>query len=192
LNRGVLVVALAILVFCMPVQAREYKNDLSFGLGAFTFPDIAETTKDVGLLAVTLGLVSQEAKRDGPAYIFKYGRFVKEDLRLSLSAGYQKFKADHYLVQELWYTTEISYLDFMVRGDYYWLNREWVQLYSGAGLGIAMVTEEQKELGLEETEYWFAFHVNAFGCRVGKRVAGFVELGFGYNGILSAGITAAF
>ncbi len=176
----------------MPVQAREFKNDLSFGLGAFTFPDIAETTKDVGLLVGTMGLLSQKAERDGPAYILSYGRFVKEDLRLSLSVGYQKFKAEHYLLEELRYTTEISYLDFMVRGDYYWLNREWVQLYSGAGLGLAIVTEEEKESGLEETDYWFAFHVNALGCRAGKRVAGFVELGFGYDGILSAGITAAF
>ncbi len=71
-------------------------------------------------------------------------------------------------------------------GDYTYFRREWVQLYSGAGLGMAVVMEEDVDEKEAETEYWFAFQLNALGVRVGKRVAGFAELGFGYDGILSA------
>jgi hypothetical protein len=192
LKTGVLAMILSVLVFCSPLQAQEFKNDLSVSLGGATFPDITETAKEIGGIIGTAGFLRVESKRAIPAIIFNYGRFVNEDLRLSLNFCYQKFDVEHFIVDQLWFTTEVAYYDFMVRGDYTYLRREWVQLYSGAGIGLAVVIEGDVAEKYSDTEYWFAFHVNAFGCRVGKRVAGFVELGFGYDGIVAAGVTAAF
>jgi hypothetical protein len=187
-----LVIALFVLVFCAPAQSLEYKNDISFGLGAFTYPDIVESGRDIGGFIGLGGIVRSESKRDGLAYILNYGRVVKEDVKLSLSFGFQKFDVDLYAINYQVATLEFSYYTFMVRGDYTWYRKGWTNLYSGAALGLSAVTEEHEEEDLDETEYYFAFHVNAIGARLGNRVAGFVELGFGYSGILSAGITAAF
>lgn len=188
----VMVIALSLLVFSATVQAQEYRNDISFSLGVATFPDMAETTKDIGGIFIIGGLFRQESKSVTPAIVFNYGRFIKEDLRLGFTFGYQKFEVEHFVADYSSFTSEISYYNFMVRGDYTYFRREWVQLYSGAGLGLAVVMEEDVDEKETETEYWFAFHVNALGVRVGKRVAGFAELGFGFNGILAAGVTAVF
>jgi len=192
LKTALLVIAVSVLGFHTVVHAQDHKNDVSVTLGAFTFPDIAETSKDIGGIIGTAGFLRQEASRATPAIIVTYGRFVKEELRMSLSVGYQKFDVEWFIADDPWFTAEVSYLHVMVRGDYTYYTTEWVNLYSGAAIGLAVVTEEEREEKDTDTEYWFAFHVNALGARIGKRVAGFVELGFGYNGILSAGITAAF
>jgi hypothetical protein len=192
LKAAALIFAISLLVSNTVVHAQAYKNEISVTLGAFTFPDIAETSKDIGGIIVLFGLFRQESSRATPAIILSYGRSVKEDLRVGLSFGYQKFNVEYFLADSPRFTTEVSYFHFMARGDYTYFTREWVRLYSGAGIGMAVVTEEEQEEKSTDTEYWFAFQVNALGARIGKRVAGFVELGFGYNGILSAGITAAF
>ena len=187
-----LVIALLVLVFRAPAQAQEYKNDVSFGLGAFTHPDIAETVRDIGGFIVTGGIVRSESTRDGPAFIIRYGRVVREDVKLSFSFNFQKFDVDLYTLDHKWGETDFSYYPFMVRGDYTWYRKGRTALYSGAALGLSVVTEDDDEGTRDETEYYLAYQVNAIGIRLGNRVAGFVELGLGYGGILSAGITAAF
>ncbi len=187
-----LVITLFLLVFWAPVQAQECKNDVSFGLGAFTYPDMAETGRDVGGFIGLAGIVRSESTRDGPAFILSYGRLVREDVKLSFSFGFQKFNVDLYALDYKWATVNFSYYTFMVRGDYTWYRKSWTSLYSGAAAGLSVVTEESEGESQDDTEYYLAFQVNAIGVRLGNRVAGFVELGLGYSGILSAGITATF
>lgn len=185
-------IALLLLLSGSPVHGQKAGNEISIGVGGATFPDIAETAEDVGSIIGTIGLLRHTSKRTTPAVFASYGRFVDEHLKLGVSAGYQKFKNEYFIADAPWFSTEVSYFNFMFRGDYVYFDREWVDLYSGAGLGMAVVTEEKVEQKDTDTEYWFSFHVNALGARFGKRVAGFAELGFGFNGIVSAGLTAAF
>ena len=190
LKSTLIVITLVLFVFSAPAHSQEFKNEIKVGLGAFTFPDVTESTKEVGGLMVTLGFVKAESKRATPAFLFNYGRFVKDELKLSLSFDYQKFDVDVYWLDNLVGVSEISYYSFMLRGDYIWYRKDWVNLYSGAGIGFASVVEDYGDES--DTEYWFAFHVNAIGIRMGNRIAGFVECGFGYDGIFSAGLMAAF
>ncbi len=192
LKAFILAIAVFMLVFSAPVHAQEFKNEISFSVCAGTFPDYAEAAKDVGSIIILFGVIRQEASTATPGLIFKYGRFVSENVRMSLAFCYQRFNVEHFLVDVPWFTTSVSYYGFMLRGDYTYFRREWVQLYSGIGMGPAFVVSEGREEEETDTEYWFAFHLNAIGVRVGKQVAGFVELGFGYEGVISAGVTAAF
>lgn len=187
-----MLIALLALVFCAPARAREYKNDVSFGPGAFTRPDIVETARDIGGFIVTGGLVRSESTRDGPAFILSYGRVVQENMKLSFSFDFQKFDVDLYTHDVKWGQAEFSYYTFMLRGDYGWYRKGRATLYSGAAFGLSVVTEDDTEGSRDDTDYYMAYQVNAIGIRLGKMVAGFAELGLGYSGILSAGITAVF
>ena len=190
MKTATIVIALALFVCSAPVHAQDYRNEIKAGLGAATFPDIYETTRDIGGLVGTLGIVRSESSRAVPALLFSYGRFVKENLKLSLAFDYQKFDVDLYFLENKAGSSEFSYYTFMLRGDYVSYRKNWVNLYSGAGLGLSTVVESYENDS--ETEYWFAFHVNAIGIRMGNRIAGYVECGFGYDGIFSAGLMAAF
>lgn len=74
-----------------------------------------------------------------------------------------------------------------------WLNESIIQLYSGAGLGIAITmkeklfTNEPSKNGLE-LSLLPTYHLNIIGARFGKELFGFVEYGVGFKGMFSAGI----
>lgn len=49
-----------------------------------------------------------------------------------------------------------------------------------------------KETSIHDNSSYFNYKVTALGLRVGKKLAGFLELGFGFTGIVSAGISYQF
>jgi hypothetical protein len=71
---------------------------------------------------------------------------------------------------------------------------EWVQLYSGVGLGLTiwqqkLASNDPKLSGQDATELMFNFHLNAIGLRVGKALGASLELGVGAKGIINAGLS---
>jgi hypothetical protein len=64
-------------------------------------------------------------------------------------------------------------------------------MYSGLGFGISHASESGEDTE-SVNETCFAFQINAVGLRVGEQVAGFMELGFGFDGIIGCGITVRF
>lgn len=81
----------------------------------------------------------------------------------------------------------------MARTDYRYINR-FLQLYSGVAAGVSAGKSSPKSGtgGDSFSSTDFAFQVNALGLRVGHNFGAFAELGFGYNGIVSLGVSAKF
>ena len=78
--------------------------------------------------------------------------------------------------------------------DYHWIMRPGFQLYSGAGFGVRVRRGTYTD-GAETdtvTKALPAFHLNAVGLRVGRKVAFFAELGLGYKGVLAIGLNGQF
>lgn len=81
-----------------------------------------------------------------------------------------------------------------VEGDYRWVSRESLQMYSGLGGGFTFGKEDFRSASTDHTSeresiQSFAFHVTGVGARFGKKVAVHTELGFGYKGFLNAGLS---
>lgn len=76
----------------------------------------------------------------------------------------------------------------LVNGRLYYMNRPSFSLYSGIGAGYAGAQSSIRG----NAGGMFAFQVNALGFRVGRNIAGFGELGFGYQGMLQAGLSVRF
>jgi hypothetical protein len=79
--------------------------------------------------------------------------------------------------------------------EYHYFNRKLVQLYTGAQIGLLIYN--QKYFGYnneikKHNEFSVAFQVDAFGIRVGKKIGGFAEIGFGNAGIVKVGISGRF
>ena len=65
-------------------------------------------------------------------------------------------------------------------------------MYSGLAFGYAFQNIQYMPIeGEEEVENpgKMAFHINAIGFRFGKSIGGFLELGYGYKGILNFGFS---
>lgn len=82
----------------------------------------------------------------------------------------------------------------MPAADFTYLNKRIVKLYGGAALGIAIGAVKNTYSGGKTKEehamgYLPAFQLTPFGIRVGKEVAGYFEVGLGYKGFLTLGLS---
>lgn len=79
----------------------------------------------------------------------------------------------------------------MPTGKFYYMQRSKMSLYGlvGAGFLTANKTESNGEIEGKDNISGFAFQVNPIGIRVGKRFAGFAELGVGMKGFGTIGFS---
>ena len=77
----------------------------------------------------------------------------------------------------------------VVEGVLHYMNRPYCQIYGMLGLGVTIANIPKSEI-----RTWAVpnFHVAPFGVRVGRNYGGFLELGWGYKGILNVGFSAKF
>ncbi len=81
----------------------------------------------------------------------------------------------------------------MPKADIYYVNRELFSLYSGLAAGVSHSfchTNYSNRFDQSFNYFSVAYQLNALGIRVGKDIAGYVEFGFGYQGMVNLGISA--
>ena len=90
------------------------------------------------------------------------------------------FEYEYNIYDLYYYTTAVNF-------NWNYVNRPIFQLYGNVGMGTTIV---QSSDGINKL--YFNMHVSPFGVRVGKMVAGFTEVGFGYKGIINMGLSVKF
>ena len=90
-------------------------------------------------------------------------------------------------------STVVSYTA-LVSGSWLFYRSGVTELSAGLYLGISYKDETHKNIlsdfkPIEKDQIKFAYHITAFKARFGNRFGGFVELGFGYRGIINAGLS---
>ncbi|MEX1133140.1 MAG: hypothetical protein WEC15_07970 [Flavobacteriales bacterium] len=93
-------------------------------------------------------------------------------------------------------STETSYLSFLGRLDFKYINKPGFKLYSSLAAGISMrdaenLTATSAALNTEKSQMGGSFHLSPLGISVGNKVAFWAEAGFGFRGTFSAGIALA-
>ena len=85
-----------------------------------------------------------------------------------------------------YYLNTNLYIAAGVRFDYF--HKNITDLYSGFTLGANVRFHTTESTPLLMTTSRFTWQITALGVRFGKKVYGNVELGYGYKGLLSAGV----
>ncbi len=128
-----------------------------------------------------------------------YNRFLSEKIKLGISGSYSKYTNSLDIIKDgevkgnfKW---SDSFITLMLRFDFHYVRKEKISMYSGLSFGVSFVDGKNisggEDLALPSGTL-FAFHLNAFGVRFGKDLGFFLESGFGYNGIISGGISYQF
>lgn len=91
-------------------------------------------------------------------------------------------------------TEKVNAFAIAAETDYSYVLKEKMRMYSGFGMAFASnkYNRDAKRDDFEvsdERVFFPNIHVTGFGIRFGGKVAGFAELGFGYKGILNAGVS---
>ncbi len=193
-------IVLTLFAFLLPAagfgQAPIRKHDASFQFGVLSSDQAADLFGDVLLVIITLGNFSKNDVKYSGVPFLTYHYSANSRFGFGGAIGGYTVKGD--LVRQ---NAELVVGDFRETNyvaaaelDYHWIMRPGLQLYSGAGFGVRMrrgrYTDETDTQRASKTLP--TFHLNAIGVRFGQRVGFFAEFGYGYKGMLSAGVNAQF
>lgn len=187
-------------------NAQSKKGDVEFslGYGAFSAPKIRNEANDLFRGVATLGSQYETNKSTYGPLSLTGSYAVTNKFKLGLTFTLERDKS------ELWSKLlnddnhkkqgdiNVDSYGVMASGTFSYLNREYVQLYSGLAMGVGLRRESfDKEptssMMLESSSSTrFAYQITGIGVRLGGKLAGFAEVGYGYKGIVSTGIAYRF
>ena len=185
--------------FCQTANTSE----ISASLGVETLEDFRTALSDLTTTLLTStapgGKITFENGSRISAYNVHYAIAVKDHWMVGATLAYQTLSRDWLVNDKVAGQDSSTAYTIAVETDYRYISKPVFQMYSGAGLGLVSVKTDfilgpnlmlKGENG--QSSQYFTFQITALGFRVGKQLAGFAELGFGYKGIASAGLSYQF
>lgn len=129
-----------------------------------------------------------------------YRYHLNDVVSLGVDIGYQNSRREYTLSSKSNNKSDVhrkkttQLFLIMPAADFTYLNKKIVKLYGGAAVGVAIGAAKNTYSGGQEKEeksmgYLPAFQLTPFGIRVGKQVAGYFEVGLGYQGFLTLGLS---
>jgi len=163
---------------------------LSVGTGAATTIEILDFYRDLGLAfagvaSTRTGRTEVIVRADREQRRFRVGAsyaFTRWDTRLSDGGGPRGSTRD-----------EVHAV--LVHGQFRWIDQEHVELYSGVGAGVARWASSTVLDGNRDhfSGVYGAWQLHLIGLGVGTpSFRAFAELGFGFEGVVLAGLAARF
>lgn len=180
---------------CITAQAQ--KNEINVSYGLVSTNSFSEIFAESILEGFTGGLHSFKNFKSSGSINLDYYRAISKNLKVGGALVYEQVSRDSYFDKKFNGKTETNYISVMPQIKFLYIAKPAFELYSGLAAGASLRYEEynstdQGVKSQKESDIFFAFQANLLGIRVGKKLAGFAELGFGNKGILNAGISYRF
>lgn len=163
----------------------EGQNEISLSVGVITIPEIVTTLGDIFATSFT-GQKVEESEGSG-AITVAYSHFASPKFSYGLSATYERLTTTYSNPAD---KIKWNAFAFILNGRYHYVSRPSFRLYSGLGAGYATFNAKSNNSSFSNGA--FAFQVNALGARFGRQIGVFAELGFGYEGVIKAGVAYRF
>jgi hypothetical protein len=171
-------------------------NDLSAQFGVLSIDQVLDVFGDILLVVITLGNFSKDHVMYSGVPFLTYHHSANSRFGFGGAIGGYTSRGDlilqssDLLVGDFKETNTIAAAEL----DYHWIMRRGFQVYSGAGFGVRIRKGRYTdETGTESfSKALPTFHLNLIGVRFGQNIGFFAEFGYGYKGMLSAGINAQF
>lgn len=185
--------ALLLLKIGVAQQLHEIRASVGIGSGYF----IARQLADEGFL-FTGGSVFSTQKRELVKYM-EYAFEINKRISVGIAGSYNSFTfLDSYPENGEGTTYDYSQttLTILVRRYYSKNATKFCRFYGSTNFGISFKTKEISNNypgygtlsdGIRSYSL-FAAHITAIGISAGKRIGGYAELGWGFKGIINAGI----
>ena len=182
-------------LFVVSMNAQSKKNEIDLGAGVWSTNEIVGTMSSVivsGLTGIKMGdnnntgaihlgykYALSERFALGPVFTYDQGIYNAKEFSKDLSLYYTvgKFTSNFYTLA--------------VEGDYKYVNSDKFKLYSLAGVGATLLNQVYKPNEGDkksQSKVFFNFQITPIAIKYGSVFGVFAELGFGYKGIVSAGL----
>ncbi len=167
------------------------KVEINAGYGIATAPDIISGFSNMFTGALLPGVVERIDSEGFGSPFASADYYISNRFAVGLQYNFANYVHHYSLTDESIADLSNRYHTAMVRGKGVWINKPMFQLYSTVAAGPTFVTAKN-EMGHVDNKIHFAFHASPVGIRVGNQIAFFVEGGIGFQGLISAGISARF
>lgn len=184
------VIALLLLVFTTTLHAQERQWDIRIAAGASTRPYLHQ-----GGAPLFLSVFQPEWKELSFTESVMH-RLNNKHIRLGLSATQSVITQYH--VPALFFSSgddskyairKEKVFTLLPSFQYSFLDNGSICLYSGVSAGLAFAITNQYDDELKRQSIQDAYQLTFFGFRLGNRIAGFINVGYGYEGVVQLGIS---
>lgn len=166
-------------------------TEIYVGYGLLTAPDLITGFSNLFTGALLPGMVEKiDSKGFGSAF-GGIDYYLGNRFTLGIQYAYASFERRYEMDDESIATLKNQYHTLMLRGKGVWVAKPVFQLYSALAAGPSFARAKNNK-GETKSNTEFAFQVSPIGIRVGNHIAFFLEGGFGYQGMLSGGLSARF
>lgn len=174
----------------------QFKHEVSLGYGFGTMNQATAPYTDpfTELVSAIVGVdtYSEDVSYSGALHV-GYKTFVtkKEKLAVGGTFAYESAHGTYSYGSSKSGDVKRNFYTIAAEADYRWIKKEKFHLYSGLGLGYSFKKESVTPIGQSEQKTnggHFDLQIIGIGARYGSNVGGFMELGFGYKGIICAGL----
>ncbi len=172
----------------LSAQKGNYKNEFNIGISGVTVPQIIDFAQDFAQLAALFA--SENSETTVPFYL-EYSRFVSDRIRISGNFNYYKIEKDvrFMLTDDIVGKYKEKYYTGIIGLNYHYGKSGFSTFYSGIYVGaLYRDSDDNVEESLSKDKTFFAYHINLIGLKLGKKFTVSCELGFGFKGIINAGI----
>lgn len=189
-------IALFIIVFCSPIYAQDKgTHDFSISVGGITNNDFLNIASEIIITEISLKTESYTNSTSTPSIAITYKNALLDNWFFYGDIVYQSFKKDILLSGNNVGSLNNIFITFGIGSEYHYIHGDWFQMYSGLSLAYTNQYSNYKGSSTEIKDGSggnLNYQINALGFRVGKSLAGFAELGVGYKGIASIGLSYQF
>ncbi len=194
--RTALAVAAATLCLAPAGVGQSRKHDLSVHFGVVSSDQVIDILEDPAAVVIPAGAYSKVGQTFSAAPFLTYRRWITGRLAFGGAAGYFGSSGalvpagGEAIVGDFREKNYVGAVEIQLR----WMRKRTLELYSGAGFGVKVRRGTYRDGGATDafTKALPTFHLNALGLRAGKSFGFFAEAGYGYKGVLAAGLNARF
>ena len=181
------------------VQQSMPKHEIYTGLGLLNDNQMVAMLADVISTVVTLGYLVEPGTYHAFTPFIGYRYWFTKRFSLGGIFAFDVNSVKVYNSADPKQKREVNryYMTFAVEPKFNYISKPAFQLYGYLGLGATIVTfananfDDGSQAEISRVPY-FNVHVTPIGARFGKEFGGFVELGYGYKGIINAGVSYRF
>lgn len=161
------------------------RSELEFSYGVFPLPEVKGANKKL-FASDSHGTELDRTPGTG-SFSMAYNRFFSQRFSMGITGLYDDITVGY---KNMPSTLTWNIVAVLLNAKYNYVYDPRFHMYSGLSAGYAAVWANN--VNNTERNNGFAFQARLIGARFGTTVGGFAELGFGYEGVVKAGLSLQF
>ena len=184
---------LSLATMAMAQEEKLLRNEMAVGYGLLNSNQVINSFSNVLAGSVTNGNYAKTNNKWTGSIFASYKFAVSKNVSLGVTYAHTRNTADISVYNVPSGSSTTNYHTFAGEFQYNYISKPLVRLYSLVGAGITNYTERYKPMNgsAERTSAsHFNFQITALGIKLGNRVGVMAEVGYGYKGLVNAGVYA--